>query len=89
MKIKNLNIIDLFFIVINVLINSLGLYFFIDGWLVKNEANRRQFNDATNIAQQSYFQDNQILGSNLMIIGILVIISSFIITNIYLKFFRK
>ena len=89
MKIKNLNIIDLFFIVINVLINSLGLYFFIDGWLVKTEANRRQFNEATNIAQQSYFQDNQILGSNLMIIGILVIISSFIITNIYLKFLRK
>lgn len=89
MKMKNLNIIDLFFIVINVCTNSLGLYFFIDGWLVKSEANRRQFNEATNIAQQSYFQDNQILGSNLMIIGILVIISSFIISGIYLSYFRK
>lgn len=89
MKVKNLNIIDLFFIVINSFITSLGLYFFIDGWLVKSEAKRRQFNEATDIAQQSYFQDNQILGSNFMILGILIVISSFIITNIYLRHFRK
>jgi hypothetical protein len=89
MKVKNLNIIDLFFIPINVFITSLGLYFFIDGWLVKSEAKRRQFNEATDIAQQSYFQDNQILGSNFMILGILIVISSFIITNIYLRHFRK
>jgi hypothetical protein len=89
MKVKNLNIIDLFFIPINIFITSLGLYFFIDGWLVKSEAKRRQFNEATDIAQQSYFQDNQILGSNFMILGILIVISSFIITNIYLRHFRK
>jgi len=88
MKIKNLNIIDIFFISLSTLINILGLYFFIDGWLIKSEAKRRQFNEAINLSQQAYFQENQILGSNLMIIGILIIISSLILVSIHLKFFK-
>tara|TARA_B100001142_G_C14057896_1_gene548492 strand:- start:416 stop:688 length:273 start_codon:yes stop_codon:yes gene_type:complete len=88
MKIKNLNIIDIFFISLSILINILGLYFFIDGWLIKSEAKRRQFNEAINLSQQAYFQENQILGSNLMIIGILIIISSLILVSIHLKFFK-
>lgn len=88
MKIKNLNIIDIFFISLSILINILGLYFFIDGWLIKSEAKRRQFNEAINLSQQAYFQENQILGSNLMIIGILIIILSLILVSIHLKFFK-
>ncbi|MAU24636.1 MAG: hypothetical protein ACJ0J5_05760 [Dehalococcoidia bacterium] len=89
MKIKNLNIIDFSFIGIAVLIKILGLYFFIDGWLIKSEAKRRQFNEAKNLSQQAYFQDNQILGTNHMIIGILIIISSLILISIYLKYYKN
>ena len=89
MKIKNLNIIDIFFITLSILINILGLYFFINGWLVKSEASRRQFNEAINLSQQAYFQDNQILATNTMIIGVLIIISSLFIFSIYLKFFKN
>jgi len=89
MKIKNLKIIDILFIALSALINILGLYFFISGWISKSEAKRRQFNEAINISQQSYFQDNQILGTNIMIIGVLIIISSILILSIHLKFFKK
>ena len=89
MDIKNLKVIDIIFIVLFLIIKILGLYVLIDGWLVKSQANYRQFNEAVNFSQQSYFQDVQLMGINQMILGILIIIVSLIVFSIYIKHFRS
>ena len=89
MDIKNLKVIDLNFIILILAIKIIGLYVLIDGWLTKSNAHYRQFNEAINFSQQSYFQDVQLMGTNQMIIGILLIIVSLIIFSIYIKHFRS
>ena len=89
MDIKNLKVIDIIFIVLVAIIKILGLYVLVDGWLVKSQANYRQFNEAVNFAQQSYFQDVQLMGINQMIFGTLLIIVSLIIFSVYIKHFRS
>ena len=89
MDIKNLKVIDIIFVVLFLITKFLGLYVLVNGWLVKSQANYRQFNAAVNFSQQSYFQDVQIMGINQMILGILIIIVSLIIFSIYIKHFRS
>ena len=89
MDIKNLKVIDIIFVVLILIIKISGLYVLIDGWLVISQANYRQFNEAVNFSQQSYFQDVQLMGINQMILGILIIIVSLIIFSIYIKHFRS
>tara|TARA_Y100001970_G_scaffold63736_1_gene81621 strand:- start:913 stop:1185 length:273 start_codon:yes stop_codon:yes gene_type:complete len=89
MDIKNLKVIDIVFIVLVAIIKILGLYVLINGWLVKSQANYRQFNEAINFSQQSYFQDVQLMGINQMILGTLLIIISLIVFSIYIKHFRS
>ncbi|MQF84822.1 MAG: hypothetical protein FI732_01275 [SAR202 cluster bacterium] len=89
MDIKNLKVIDIVFIVLVAIIKILGLYILINGWLVKSQANYRQFNEAINFSQQSYFQDVQLMGINQMILGTLLIIISLIVFSIYIKHFRS
>tara|TARA_Y100001934_G_C12383321_1_gene793942 strand:+ start:6702 stop:6971 length:270 start_codon:yes stop_codon:yes gene_type:complete len=89
MNIKNLKVIDIFFIVLSAIIKILGLYVLIDGWLVKSQAKYRQFNEAVNFSQQSYFQDVQLMGTNQMILGTIIIIISLIVISIYVKHFRS
>ncbi|MQF93655.1 MAG: hypothetical protein FI730_04270 [SAR202 cluster bacterium] len=89
MDIKNLKVIDIVFIVLVAIIKILGLYILINGWLVKSQANYRQFNEAINFSQQSYFQDVQLMGINQMILGTLLIIISLIVFSIYIRHFRS
>ena len=89
MDIKNLKVIDIIFVVLILIIKILGLYVLMDGLLVKSQANYRQFNEAVNFSQQSYFQDVQLMGINQMILGILIIIVSLIVFSIYIKHFRS
>ena len=89
MNIKNIKIFDIIFSVINLPIIILGLYFFIDGWMSKSEANRRQFEEASTMSQQSYFQEVQLMNSNLMTIGILILIFSILLIHFYFRFIRK
>ena len=89
MDIKNLKVIDIVFIVLVAIIKILGLYVLINGWLVKSQANYRQFNEAINFSQQSYFQDVQLMGINQMILGTLLIIISLIVFSIYIKHFKS
>tara|TARA_B100000700_G_scaffold55240_2_gene59385 strand:- start:864 stop:1136 length:273 start_codon:yes stop_codon:yes gene_type:complete len=89
MDIKNLKVIDIVFIVLVAIIKILGLYVLINGWLVKSQANYRQFNEAINFSQQSYFQDVQLMGINQMILGTLLIIISLIVFSIYIRHFRS
>ncbi|MDG2100954.1 MAG: hypothetical protein GWO78_04170 [Dehalococcoidales bacterium] len=89
MKFYNIKIIDLIFTIIQVVIIIFGLFFIISGYLGKSEANRRQFEEATNLSQQSYFQDIQLLGIFEIILGVLILILSLTLSSIYLNFLRK
>ena len=89
MKFYNIKIIDLIFTIFQVVIIIFGLYFIINGFLNKSEANRRQFEEANNLSQQSYFQDIQLLGINEIILGVLILILASILGSIYLNFSKK
>tara|TARA_B110000438_G_scaffold252980_1_gene258335 strand:+ start:816 stop:1088 length:273 start_codon:yes stop_codon:yes gene_type:complete len=89
MKFYNIKIIDLIFTIFQIVIIIFGLYFIINGFLNKSEANRRQFEEANNLSQQSYFQDIQLLGINEIILGVLILILASILGSIYLNFSKK
>jgi|TARA_B110000263_G_scaffold241110_1_gene245007 hypothetical protein len=89
MKIYNIKIVDVIFSIIQIVIVIFGLFFILSGFLSKSEANRRQFEEATNLSQQSYFQDIQLLGLTEMILGVIILIFSLILTSIYLNYLRK
>jgi len=89
MKFYNIKIIDIIFTIFQLVIIIFGLYFIINGFLNKSEANRRQFEEANSLSQQSYFQNIQLLGLNEIILGVIILILSSILTSIYLNFSRK
>ena len=43
MDIKKVKVIDISFVVLFLITKILGLYVLVDGWLVKSQANYRQF----------------------------------------------
>ena len=89
MDLKNIKLSDWVFIIVETIMVAFGLFIIIGSQLDKSEAKRRKFEEATDITQQMYFQELQLLASIEMIFGALILVLASIFVFIYFKIIKK
>ena len=89
MDLKNIKLADWVFVIVETIIIAFGLFTIIGSQLDKSEAKRRKFEEATDITQQMYFQELQLLASIEMIFGALILVLASIFVFIYFKIIKK
>ena len=89
MDLKNLKLADWVFVIVETIIISFGLFTIIGSQLDKSEAKRRIFEEATDITQQIYFQELQLIASIEMIFGALILVLASMFVFIYFKIIKK
>ena len=89
MDLKNLKLADWVFVIVETIIIAFGLFSIIGSQLDKSEAKRRKFEEATDITQQMYFQELQLLASIEMIFGALILVLASMFVFIYFKIIKK
>ena len=89
MDLKNLKLADWVFVIVETIIIAFGLFTIIGSQLDKSEAKRRKFEEATNITQQMYFQELQLIASIEMIFGALILVLASMFVFIYFKIIKK
>ena len=89
MDLKNLKLADWVFVIVETIIIAFGLFTIIGSQLDKSEAKRRKFEEATDITQQMYFQELQLIASIEMIFGALILVLASMFVFIYFKIIKK
>ena len=89
MDIKKLNINDWIFGLLETLIIGYSLFLIIDSLMDKSEAKRRKFEEATDITQQMYFQELQLIASIEMIFGALILVLASVMVFVYFNLIKK
>ena len=89
MDLKNIKLADWVFVIVETIIIAFGLFTIIGSQLDKSEAKRRKFEEATDITQQMYFQELQLIASIEMIFGALIFVLASMFVFIYFKIIKK
>tara|TARA_B100001250_G_scaffold59772_1_gene46601 strand:- start:63 stop:332 length:270 start_codon:yes stop_codon:yes gene_type:complete len=89
MDLKNIKLSDWVFIIVETIMVAFGLFIIIGSQLDKSEAKRRKFEEATDITQQMYFQELQLIASIEMIFGALILVLASMFVFIYFKIIKK
>ena len=89
MDLKNIKLSDWVFVIVETIIIAFGLFTIIGSQLDKSEAKRRKFEEATDITQQMYFQELQLIASIEMIFGALILVLASMFVFIYFKIIKK
>ena len=89
MDLKNIKLADWVFVIVETIIIAFGLFSIIGSQLDKSEAKRRKFEEATDITQQMYFQELQLIASIEMIFGALILVLASMFVFIYFKIIKK
>ena len=89
MDLKNIKLSDWVFIIVETIMVAFGLFIIIGSQLDKSEAKRRKFEEATDITQQMYFQELQLIASIEMIFGALILGLASMFVFIYFKIIKK
>ena len=89
MDLKNIKLADWVFVIVETIIIAFGLFTIIGSQLDKSEAKRRKFEEATDITQQMYFQELQLIASIEMIFGALILVLASMFVFIYFKIIKK
>ena len=89
MDLKNIKLADWVFVIVETIIIAFGLFTIIGSQLDKSEAKRRKFEEPTDITQQMYFQELQLIASIEMIFGALILVLASMFVFIYFKIIKK
>ena len=89
MDLKNIKLSDWVFIIVETIMVAFGLFIIIGSQLDKSEAKRRKFEEATDITQQMYFQELQLIASIEMIFWALILVLASMFVFIYFKIIKK
>ena len=89
MDLKNIKLSDWVFIIVETIMVAFVLFIIIGSQLDKSEAKRRKFEEATDITQQMYFQELQLIASIEMIFGALILVLASMFVFIYFKIIKK
>ena len=89
MDLKNIKLSDWVFVIVETIMVAFGLFIIIGSQLDKSEAKRRKFEEATDITQQMYFQELQLIASIEMIFGALILVLASMFVFIYFKIIKK
>ena len=89
MDLKNIKLADWVFVIVETIIIAFGLFTIIGSQLDKSEAKRRKFEEATDITQQMYFQELQLIASIEMIFGALILVLASVLVFVYFNLIKK